>query len=136
MRIVSGADGCRAGWVVISKDLDTGDISWHFCEKANWMINGKHPPIILTIDIPIGLPTTGSRLCDVQARHLLGPGRGSSVFPAPIRPVLKAETYMEACNIRFQTEGKKMSVQAWAIIPKIREVDDIVSQYPDIQNLQ
>src|SRR5262249_22667826 len=38
---------------------------------------------LLAIDIPIGLADRGARRCDVEARRCLGPGRGSSVFPAP-----------------------------------------------------
>ena len=49
------------------------------------------------IDIPIGLAGTGRRrACDVEARRLIGPRR-SSVFPAPVRTVLGAATYDEAC---------------------------------------
>jgi predicted RNase H-like nuclease len=76
--------------------------------------------------MPIGLPERGPRACDLEARRLLGPGRASSVFPAPIRPVLVATSYDDACQIRLQVEGKKLSRQAWVIVPKIREVDDML----------
>jgi predicted RNase H-like nuclease len=78
---------------------------------------------LIALDVPIGLPDRGSRDCDVAARRLLGPGRGSSVFPAPIRPVLEACSHGEACAIRESVEEKRLSIQSWAIVPKIREVD-------------
>ncbi len=67
---------------------------------------------VIAIDIPIGLPETGPRECDVLARRLLGRARASSVFPAPIRAVLGAKDYQQACAIRHKIEGKKMSKQA------------------------
>jgi predicted RNase H-like nuclease len=60
----------------------------------------------------------------VAARKFLGKGRGSSVFPAPIRPVLAAHGWEEACEIRSRVEDKRMSKQAWAIVSKVREVDE------------
>ena len=126
MNIISGADGCKAGWVMVSKDLETGQISWQLCKDAISLIYSEPIPQILAIDIPVGLPNIGSRDCDKEARRLLGPGRGSSVFPAPLRPVLAAATYKEACDIRFKIEGKKMSCQAWGIVPKIQDVDEVL----------
>ncbi len=76
----------------------------------------------LAIDIPIGLTTSGPRDCDLQARKALGKRR-SSVFPAPLRAMLRARTYREACNIRYEIERKKISKQTWGIMRKIVEVD-------------
>jgi predicted RNase H-like nuclease len=133
MQIISGADGCRAGWVVVSKDIETGLVSWRLCRDAHSLIFGEPVPQILAIDIPIGLSEQGARACDTQARRLLGPGRGSSVFPAPLRSVLGASSYREACAIRSGIEGKKMSKQTWMIIPKIREVDKCFEQDKGLQ---
>ena len=132
VRIASGADGCRAGWVVISKDLDSGSICWRLCCAARELVHSQPTPQVLAIDIPIGLPERGPRACDLEARQLLGPPRARSVFPAPIRPVLSASSYVEACQLRFEVEGKKMSLQAWAIVPKIREVDELLCHDPEL----
>jgi predicted RNase H-like nuclease len=72
------------------------------------------------------------RTCDVEARRLLGPGRGSSVFPAPIRPVLTATSYTDACQVGVQIEGKKLSHQTWAISSKIHDVDQVVRQNAEL----
>ena len=130
MPILSAADGCRAGWVVVTQDLDTGAISWRLCAGAQALIHPDPLPAVLAIDIPIGLPDLGARQADPLARRLLGPGRGSSVFPAPLRPMLAAGTYLEACAIRLRIDGKKMSIQAWGIMPKIRDVDAVLSADP------
>jgi predicted RNase H-like nuclease len=129
MHIICGADGCRGGWIVIFKDLDSGSISCRLhsktCELACLAYHGLAPQII-ALDIPIGLPECGPRACDLEARRLLGPGRASSVFPAPIRPVLAATSYYDACQKRLHVEEKKLSRQTWAITRKIREVDDML----------
>lgn len=90
---------------------------------------------VIGIDIPIGLPEEGPRECDIEARKLLGRTRGSSVFPAPIKEVLYTEDYGQACDIRYRIEGKKMSKQAWAIVPKIREVDLLLKERPQLNTL-
>jgi predicted RNase H-like nuclease len=117
-----GADGCRAGWIAITEDLNTGVLSWEVSSSLEALASASAAEII-ALDVPIGLPDRGSRDCDVAARRLLGPGRGSSVFPAPIRPLLEATCHSEACAIREAVEGKRLSIQAWAIVPKVLEVD-------------
>jgi predicted RNase H-like nuclease len=78
------------------------------------------------IDIPIGLAAAGPRACDQEARRLLGPRR-NSVFPAPVRAVLAADTYAEACAISRAVCGKGLSKQLYNIVDKIREVDAVQS---------
>jgi predicted RNase H-like nuclease len=79
-------------------------------------------PAVIGIDIPIGLletPHPGGRVCDQQARHLLG-RRASSVFSPPSRIILAATHYAEV-------RGYGMSRQAFGILPKIREVDRLMT---------
>ena len=52
--------------------------------------------------------------------------RRSSVFPAPIRPILTATSHADASSIRRRVEGKGISIQTWAIVPKIIEVDSLL----------
>ncbi len=122
MSRLCGADGCRAGWIGVTEDLATGTLFWAVSPSLEHLASESQADVI-ALDVPIGLPDSGSRACDVAARQLLGPGRGSSVFPAPIRPILVAKSHTEACAIRETVEGKRISVQAWAIVPKILEVD-------------
>ena len=82
-------------------------------------------PSVVGVDVPIGLLEQGARDCDVEARHLLGVRR-SSVFPAPIRPMLTATSHDEASRIRDRVEQKRVSIQTWAILPKIVEADRLL----------
>lgn len=85
---------------------------------------------IVAVDIPIGLLEAGGRLCDQGARRALAPRRTSSVFSAPIRPALDALTHAEASEARARVEGKRMSIQAFRLLPKIREVDQALRARP------
>jgi predicted RNase H-like nuclease len=80
----------------------------------------------IVIDVPIGLADSGPRSCDVWARRFVGK-RGSSVFPAPIRPMLKARTYEEAQDARRRVDGVGCSLQTYSILPVIRQVDTIMT---------
>ena len=46
------------------------------------------------------------------------------MFPAPVRAVLSASNFQDACDQSFAAHGKKLSKQTSAIMPKIREVDE------------
>jgi len=117
---VIGVDGCAGGWIAASRDT-RGAIS---CTRVNALAelfdNSKCPRVV-AVDVPIGLLARGARECGVEARRLLG-DRRSSVFPAPIRPILTA-TSQDASRIRRRVEGKGVSIQTWAIVPKIVEAD-------------
>lgn len=126
MSVVCGVDGCRKGWIVICKVLDSIHFFWQLYPHATEFLHLKPFPSVMAIDIPIGLTEKGPRRCDIEARKLLGPGRRGSIFPAPLRSILGAKNYKEACRIRFQIERKKLSLQTWGIVPKIKEVDEIL----------
>jgi predicted RNase H-like nuclease len=78
---------------------------------------------VIGVDVPIGLPESGTREADVAARRFVGP-RWSSVFATPIRPVLEAETYAEARALATRLTGKSISAQAYALSRRILELDD------------
>jgi predicted RNase H-like nuclease len=80
----------------------------------------------VAIDIPIGLPESGPRTADIEARRRVGPRR-SSVFPAPARAVLGATTHVEACARSQRASGKKISIQLFNILAKIAEVDALMT---------
>jgi predicted RNase H-like nuclease len=82
---------------------------------------------LVFIDMPIGLggPGESGRLCDREARQLLGVRR-SSVFATPSRAALNATTYEQACALNAAACGRKLSRQAFNILPKISEVDMIM----------
>jgi predicted RNase H-like nuclease len=117
----------------VTKDLATGQIDARILGQLGELLAMKPRPKIVTIDVPIGLTDVGARVCDLQARKLLKFPRSCSVFPAPIRPVLAAECYAEACQIGLRVDGRKINRQTWAIVPKIREVDACLRGHPSHQ---
>lgn len=124
---VAGADGCRGGWILFKVNLGTMN---HWVEKVTQLssILTKRPDGLqcLGIDIPIGLLDV-PRTCDVVARQKLGQPRGCSVFPAPCREALAAATHSQSSAINKRVTGKGMSCQAFGIVPKIKEVDDVIT---------
>jgi predicted RNase H-like nuclease len=87
---------------------------------------------VIAIDMPIGLSEDGVRACDVDARRRLGRA-GSSVFPAPVRPVLRANTYDEARSLSLAAAGRSLSVQTFGLVPAIRSLDDALGDPPDLR---
>lgn len=130
MAVIAGIDGCRNGWIVVLGDpLHDRWRRLHFTTIDELADLEPRPDLVL-IDIPIGLPDAGPRDCDRAARKLLQPHRHASVFPAPIRPMLAAKSYHDACQIGLNHDGRKLSRQTWNILPKIREVDHFLSSDP------
>jgi len=121
--VVAGVDGCRGGWVAVLVDPATGHATASTHPDAKTLFRALRGCRMSVIDIPIGLPEFGARACDRAARKMLAPHRHTSVFSAPIRPVLSAPTYAGACAVRRRVEGRAMSKQAWNILPRIVEVD-------------
>ncbi len=122
MTWLAGVDGCRKGWFRVCRDSDSQEIRFDVLETAEELVSTLPCPIVVAIDMPIGLPEAGARECDVAARQLLGPRR-SSVFRAPIRPSLTATSRLEADSITRSVEGKGVSAQAWGIYGKVKSVD-------------
>lgn len=87
-------------------------------------------PAVVAVDMPIGLSDAGPRECDRRARARLGRPRGSSVFPAPLRPMLDAGAYTEACDLGERADGRRLSRQAWNLLPRIRELDRFLRAEP------
>jgi len=126
MSQISGVDGCRGGWIAIRKEVASGEISSAVYASSEELIYASPAPEVLALDIPIGLTNSGPRQCDLLARKMLGPSRGSSVFPAPIRPALAAADQSEASSISRSIDGKGVSAQAFAIYRRVGEVDELM----------
>lgn len=121
---VIGVDGCAGGWIAAARDARAA-IRFRHVKALAELVGASIRPRVVAVDVPIGLLGRGARVCDVEARCLLGVRR-SSVFPAPIRAMLAATSQADASTIRYRTEGKRVSIQTWAIVPKIAEVDRLL----------
>ncbi len=126
-----GVDSCKAGWFFVA--IGPGDAHefgifatietlWRAYSEAKWIL----------IDIPIGLPSREikKRPCDKAARQALSPLRHHSIFSPPCREALTAKSYPEACRINDKVCDRKISIQAWHISRKIKEVDDLMTADP------
>lgn len=118
---MKGIDGTRNGWIAAEYTGNSWNLEFH--EKLSEIEFDE-----ALIDIPIGLPESSTRRCDEEARKFLSPERHYSVFNCPVRKVVYAESYEEACDINEEKTGKRISRQAWNIIPKIREADRIAQE--------
>lgn len=133
---VAGVDGCRGGWLVVSRPIDdAGQAQASLKSSFAEVLALSPPPQVIAVDIPIGLPErvgAGGRPCDREARSHLG-GRQSSVFAVPARGAVMCEDYSEACRVALETSDppKKVSKQTFHLFPKIREVDALMS--PELQ---
>lgn len=130
MVVVAGIDGCRSGWLCLVKDLSTGTVAAHVIANITDLLALDPRPELVMVDVPIGLTDAGPRQCDLEARAHLRTPRSSSVFPAPIRATLIATSYLQACQIGETVDGRKLSQQAYSILPKIREVDSFLRSDP------
>ena len=116
-----GVDGCPGGWIVVAESDDGLNASVH----PDWMsvMRNRERGSLIAVDIPIGLPASGARLCDIETRAYLGGPRSSSVFPTPVRACLVPGSYEEVSARHRSCDGRGLSRQAFNLLPKIRQVD-------------
>ena len=122
---VAGVDGCPGGWVAAV--WDSSGVSWRALPLAfGPMLAGLADCAVVAVDVPIGVPESGIRRCDTEARKVLGPAR-SSVFLTPTRAVLEAPDYVTACAVGRDREGWAPSKQLWNIADRIRGAHSVFS---------
>lgn len=123
-----GLDGFRWGWVAVWID-DEGYDGFEYAPELDRLLSVPHKRAM--IDIPIGLPNVGRRVCDVEAQRLLG----SSVFVGARRNLLSFDTQASANDHYWRHEGKGtgVSCQLWGIRCKIKQVDDFIT--PKLQEM-
>ena len=135
---VAGVDGTPGGWAVII--MQAGRSVIRKVAALSSILDGGTDFDIIAIDIPIGLLDAyeiGGRVCDRMARRFLGRPRSNSVFPAPVRPVLAATSWDDA-RARSRASaphGKALTKQTFAILPKIREVDELLQTRPELREV-
>jgi len=128
-RRVLGVDGCPTGWVVVV--LEDGAVAHVEVVDRLEPALERHGARHVGIDMPVGL-VDGRRDTDAAARREL-PGRAATVFStAPAAVVagfrdgsLTTHAAASACCQRVSGQG--LSQQAWRLVPKMAEVDDLVA---------
>ncbi|MFC1992142.1 DUF429 domain-containing protein [Chloroflexota bacterium] len=127
-----GVDGCKAGWFAVSLSEGSGWTVEVFPNIAILWSQNTGADLIL-IDVPIGLRNTdlNERRCDKEARALLATKRKPSVFVSPCRAAVYAATEEDAKQLNMEKTNRSLSQQTLAIIPKIRQVDQLLMSNMD-----
>jgi predicted RNase H-like nuclease len=127
-----GVDGCPAGWIWVGHD-GRGYLHGVASDFQEVVERAGEDGLVL-VDIPIGLPEgpPAVRACDREARRLLSPRRHTSVFPVPCRQALDADSYEEASARNREVLDRGLSKQSWNLLPRIREVDEILRARPEL----
>jgi len=128
---IAGVDGTRRGWIAMIKD-DGPSIEARFCTSDDDLLALFNSCAVITIDIPIGLPENGPRSCDHHARRFLG-RRASSVFPAPLRPLLALREFSDANRVARDLQKRGISKQGWAIVPKVAQIDRLLQRHRNLR---
>ena len=120
-------DACKGGWIAV--ELDGANAAAHFLPKIGSLASAIPAAEVAAIDIPIGLPETGRRAADDEARRALGARRNSVVYTPP-RAALCAASHAEGTAIALTLTGLGMSQQAYALGAKILEVEEWLTFAP------
>jgi len=132
---VAGIDACSGGWLVVVASGTSPRMAWapYVAGTISGAMLLAANASVTAVDLPIGLSDQGQRLCDVEARRLLGE-RASWVCAAPARAVLSVTpfTYATANQLSLTHSGKRIAKQTWPLLAKIREVDRWMT--PSAQN--
>ncbi len=124
-----GADGCKGGWIVCA--LDHGELIFDPFNSLEELIDCYPAFDAFLIDMIIGLQNRAKqKRPEEPARKEAGPRR-SSVFPAPCRQAVYAETEEDQKRINQEVLGSSLTRQTIHIIPKIREVDTFMDHHPE-----
>lgn len=130
---VLGVDACPSGWVGVLLGPE-GRATVHVASSIKGLIEQVREtasPVVVAVDIPIGLPDSGSRQADALARKAL-PGKGSSVFTTLTRAAYASSSYAEGreANLVATNGESSASAQAYALGKKILDVDAWVRSDP------
>jgi predicted RNase H-like nuclease len=148
MQTAAGVDGCKAGWVAAVRR--PGEIpSAAIWTRIEHLADALPPDAAIVVDMPIGLPDFihgSGRGPEMAVRPLLGP-RQSSVFSIPSRAAVYAETapfttleewdaaHRRASAVARATSDppRAISIQAFGIFSKIREIDELLRRRPELR---
>lgn len=125
-----GLDWTEHGWLGVALFEDGGyDVDVFPSVSSAWV---AHPDCRRAlVDVPIGLTDDERRRCEEVAIKYLAPERHHSLFWTPVREAVFSRTLAAAKRINQRAIGQSVQTQAWHLCPRIREVDDFISLFPD-----
>jgi predicted RNase H-like nuclease len=137
----AGIDGCTGGWICVWKNA-IGAPQVFVKPAISEVFAALQADTVIAIDMPIGLPErvgAGGRGAEQAARQMLTKRR-SSIFTIASRPAVYAgenieprtEAYHRTNEVALQTSDppRKISIQAFGIFPRIRELDRLLRSDP------
>ena len=147
MTVCAGVDGCKGGWIAVRRvgglPIEVR-VFKRFADIVAWLPDDA----VIAVDMPIGLPETGTpggRAAERAARPLLKKRR-SSLFAIPSRSGTYAVTGpvekggYAAAHALASKEARRtsepptgVSIQAFGIFTKIREIDALLRETPALQ---
>ena len=134
---VMGVDACAAGWVGIALDEAGTPVEAFFGTTVVDLAERAGPVDFTVVDMPIGLPDSTAREADRLAKAMAG----SSVFVTPVRAAFAEADFAAANAVNRELAGSGVSAQAYALRPKLLEVDawvrgaaagEVVEGHPEI----
>lgn len=145
--VLVGVDG-KAGWIAVRRASGMAPSVGVFATFTALLASLPENAVI-AVDMPIGLPEfsgKGGRGPEALVRPLLG-ARQSSVFSIPSRAALYADTdgfttieawyaaHIRASEVALTTSDppRGVSIQAFGIFAKIREIDALLIARPDLR---
>ncbi|MDD3416071.1 MAG: DUF429 domain-containing protein [Lachnospiraceae bacterium] len=128
-----GVDGCKGGWVAAV--FKQGRLEINKFNHIEDIVN-RYPDFDeLFIDMVIGLQSNKNHIRpDTYARQIIKE-RTSTIFPAPCRQAVYANTVAEAYEENERVLGKKFTPLTVGIIPKIRELDSFFQNNQKYKNV-
>ena len=121
---VVGCDVARGRWVAVVLVDGAFDHALLVGSLADVV---EVPAAAIAVDIPIGLPATGWRTADLEARAFVGPRR-NSVFMTPIRAAVLEPDHAKASALSVADHGKGISRQAHGLRHMILDAERVAAQ--------
>ena len=142
-----GVDGWQGSWVGAEVGADAGHgpatVRWH-TGPLDAMVAAVPTGTVVAVDIPIGLPSSGRRRCDVDGRAALATltGAPSRLFLAPPAWAYAARDYPAALAALAAAGEPGMSKQTWALRAAVDAAErvrrggtDLVEVHPELSYL-
>ncbi|MEP4424152.1 MAG: DUF429 domain-containing protein [Nitratireductor sp.] len=146
-RTLAGVDGCKAGWIAVTRS-GRGRFAVTVFSRFTALADSLPADAVIAVDMPIGLPDRtgqGGRGPERLVRAVLGE-RQSAVFSIPARAAVYAQTapfttleawyvaHRRASAVARTTSNppRAVSIQAFALFAKIRELDTVLRGDPGL----
>lgn len=144
-RTLAGVDGCKGGWIAVIERPQT-ELSCAVVKSFHDLLSLLGDDALVVVDMPIGLPDfigAAGRGPERLLRLVLG-DRKSSVFSIPSRQavytpnvapvgmpaILAAHRASSAMARRTSYPERGVSIQAFSIFSKVRELDELLRSNP------